>query len=160
MSTEARELIAAILWKAQALSSAPTSIYKRRTPSAFLDAGDKAREPFLIQADAILAALPEIIADMVEPLEWEEHPENGDPVMAKAVTKFGTYFICDDTDDFSGLYCEFITHQDATWFGTVRAKTELLFQYEHEDDHTNLYHIPNAHNRATSLKALGMKEGE
>lgn len=109
-------------------------------------------------ADAILNALPDIITDMVPDLEWEEYPENGVPVMAKSTTKFGTYFICDDTDDFSGLYCEFVTHQDATWFGAVRAKTELIFQFEHEDDHTKLYHIPNAHNRATILKALGMKE--
>ena len=143
MSTEARELIAAILWKAQALSSAPTSIYKRRTPSAFLDAGDKAREPFLIQADAILAALPEIIADMVEPLEF---------VGGKAKSVGNNYLVWpylgrNQAKPHLGPEC---------WMAITTSGHKL----GHHPTEQAAIEAANTHHRTTILKALGMEEGE
>jgi hypothetical protein len=70
----------------------------------------------------------------VKPLEWEDYPVVDGPVMSMSVTPIGTYFICDDMDDFSGLYCELVTHQSATWFGSVKPKKHVITQYNHTDD--------------------------
>ena len=148
MSTEAREMVAAILWKAQALSVEPTSIYKRRTPSAFLDAGDKAREPFLIQADAIQAALPEIIAGMVKPLEWEG--EEADCfVFAKA--GFCEYQI--SVVDTLERSCDHIWNVD---FRTPSGRDELI-KCKGAGSLQDAIKVANTHHRATILKDLGLE---
>ena len=67
------------------------------------------------------AAMLRACKGRVKPLEWEDHPACDGPVLAKAVTLLGTYFIVDDTDDFSGLYLDLISHDDARWWQSVRA---------------------------------------
>lgn len=57
----------------------------------------------------------------VKKLEWEDYPEDDGPVISKAVTPLGTYFIVDDTDDFTGWYLELISHDNAKWWQHVRS---------------------------------------
>lgn len=73
-------------------------------------------------------------APRVKSLEWEDHPLNGEPVLSRAVTPLGTYFICDDTDDFSGYYLDLVTHDNARWWQHVRAITEHLIDGYRDDD--------------------------
>lgn len=72
-------------------------------------------------------------APKVKPLVWEEYPVCDGPVMAQSVTPIGTYFVVNDTDDFSGLYCELITHKDALWFGSVNPQSHTICQHVHAD---------------------------
>ncbi len=71
--------------------------------------------------DEAAAMLRAMKGRAVKPLEWQDHPACDGPVLAKAVTLLGTYFIVDDTDDFSGLYLDLISHDDARWWQSVRA---------------------------------------
>lgn len=114
-----------------------------------------ARQAFMIEQlkKGIIATLP----DMVVPLVWVDHPFNGEPVISMAKSPFGTYFICDDTDDFTGLYCKFISHKDATWYGTVTASTVLICDHWHGDDHAPLQHQADTHHVATILAAFGVQ---
>ena len=74
----------------------------------------------------------------VKALVWKDYPLNGEPVISMSVTEVGTYFICDDTDDFTGLYLEFVGHKDATWYGTVKADCIELSAHNHIDDYSPL----------------------
>lgn len=109
-------------------------------------------DPERALADAIIAALP----DMMVPVVWDDYPFNGEPVISMAVTALGTYFICDDTDDFTGLYCEFISCKDATWYGTVRAATTVICDHVHTDDHTPIQAAAQAHHVAQTMAAFGI----
>jgi hypothetical protein len=62
----AREIIAHAAWRHEATSGAPSSVANARTLEAFADAGPIARDKWLSSADAILAAMP----DMIAPLVW------------------------------------------------------------------------------------------
>jgi len=90
----------------------------------------------------------------VKPLEWEDHPLNGAPVLSQAITQIGTYFICDDTDDFSGFYLELVTHDNAQWWQHVRAITEHLIGNHHDDDLTPLKAAAHADYERRILSAL------
>lgn len=57
----------------------------------------------------------------VKELDWEDYPADDGPVISKAITPFGTYFIVDDTDDFTGWYLELISHDNAKWWQHVRS---------------------------------------
>jgi len=89
-------------------------------------------------ADAILAALPEIIKGMLQPLEWVES-EN------YKMRQCGKYIIQNEYD----------AEGNSTWaFGV----SGILVS-----DHKTLVcaiEAANAHNAAQVLKALGMGEGE
>jgi hypothetical protein len=64
-----RDQIAALMWRTQSIDAGtPQSVTNGRTLEAFADAGDEVRRYWLKQADAILEALP----DMIAPLVWEE----------------------------------------------------------------------------------------
>lgn len=65
-------------------------------------------------ADAIMALLKP--ADLV----WEFDPVR-DYEMNKAITPIGTYFICNDRDDFTGIYVELVSCKNAEWYGSVTA---------------------------------------
>ena len=80
------------------------------------------------------AALAEMGAVRVKPLRWEDHPADDGPVMSKAEALHGTYFIVDDTDDFSGLYVQLISHDKAQWWQHVRSTCETLVENVHSDD--------------------------
>jgi Lar family restriction alleviation protein len=112
---------------------------------------EQMREAWNTRADAALA---EIGAVRVRPLVWEDYPINGEPVLSMAVTPSGTYFICDDTDDFTGLYCEFISCKGATWYGTVNPFTAVICDHQHVDDLATLKAAANEHNRARILAAI------
>lgn len=112
-------------------------------------------------AHAIIAALP----DMVQPLQWDDYPINGEPVVSRALIQGGGYFICDDTDDFTGMYCEFISCRDATWYGSVSASTVVICDHQHIDEPSQIKAAADAHHRARIMAALGvdavaMKEGK
>jgi len=70
----------------------------------------------------------------VKPLVWKEHPSDNRPALSKAVTSFGTYFIVDDMDDFSGVYLQFVSHDRAKWWQHVRSTCETIMENYHEDD--------------------------
>lgn len=90
----------------------------------------------------------------VKPLEWEDYPVVDGPVLAVAHTMLGTYFICDDADDFSGMYCELVSHQSPTWYGTVKAKTRVITQYQHVDDASPLKDMAQSDFERCLLSAL------
>lgn len=69
----------------------------------------------------------------VRDLEWEDFPSCNDPVLSKSVTPLGTYFICDDTDDFSGLYLQLIAHDNAKWWQHVRSTCDTIAEHIHGD---------------------------
>lgn len=74
----------------------------------------------------------------VRTLAWEDQPKVEGPVVSMAVCQIGTYFICDDTDDFTGLFCELVAHKNATWFGSVDCSTVEICSHQHTDDHSPL----------------------
>ena len=103
-------------------------------------------------ADAIIAALP----DMVQPLVWEDHPFNGEPVMSMAKVNGGAYFICDDTDDFSGNYLQFISCDDVRWWQSVRSTCLTIQERFHDDDIAPLRAAAQAHYVAQIMAAIGL----
>ena len=100
------------------------------------------------------AALAEIGGVRVVPLEWEDHPADDGPVMSKAEALHGTYFIVDDTDDFSGLYVQLISHDKAQWWQHVRSTCETLVENVHSDDLGPLKAAAQADYEARVLAAL------
>jgi len=90
----------------------------------------------------------------VKPLRWEDHPADDGPVMSKAEALHGTYFIVDDTDDFSGLYVQLISHDKAQWWQHVRSTCETLVENVHSDDLGPLKAAAQADYEARILAAL------
>lgn len=110
-------------------------------------------------ADDRKAALQDIAEGLgrgvrVKPLEWEDHPVVDGPVMARAIALHGTYFIVDDTDDFTGLYLELISHDDARWWQNVRSTCNTIIEGYHEDDLTPLKAAAQADYEARILSTL------
>ena len=67
-------------------------------------------------------------------MDWEDYPADDGPVISKAITPFGTYFIVDDTDDLSGWYLELISHDNAKWWQHVRSTaTHFELGYQMDD---------------------------
>ena len=86
------------------------------------------------EIERLTAALETTRAVKVKQLVWEDYPLNGEPVISMAATDAGTYFILYDSDDFTGFYCEFITHVDAKWWGEVTPAGYLVCDHQHVDD--------------------------
>jgi uncharacterized small protein (DUF1192 family) len=86
--------------------------------------------PIAVDTDEQIAAR---LHECVKPLEWEDHPINGEPVYSMATTALGTYFIIDDTDDFSGLYLDLISHDNAKWWQHVRPTATHIEENWHGD---------------------------
>jgi len=103
-------------------------------------------------ADAIIAALP----DMVVPLQWEDHPLNGEPVLSRAKVAGGAYFICDDTDDFTGYYLVYVSCDDVRWWQSVRSTSVELQSHFHDDDIAPLKAAAQSHHVAQVLSAFGI----
>jgi hypothetical protein len=102
-------------------------------------------------ADAILAALP----DMIAPLVWEGGTRNKHyDCVEYAETKAGTYFICDDNDDFTGFYCKFVYLGNCTWFGTGKANSRGIEDHHHDDDLSLLKSAANTDHRAIIMAAF------
>ena len=119
--------------------------------SAILGAENSCRKTVYRMADAALA---EIGGARVKPLRWEDHPADDGPVMSKAEALHGTYFIVDDTDDFSGLYVQLISHDKAQWWQHVRSTCETLVENVHSDDLGPLKAAAQADYEARILAAL------
>ena len=104
-----------------------------------IDAGEELRTTDacdLYNADAVLAALPSIIGEMVQPLEWVESTH------LKKIE--------------SGPYV--VQHEyDAGGNGCWAFAINYSWVSDHETRHLAI-EAANAHHRATILKALGMKE--
>ena len=88
--------------------------------------------------DAMIDAVPNLVWDIETNCEY----------IKKATTSFGTYFICDDRDDFTGLYMDFVTHKNAQWFSHVTAHSIELASGVHEDTTDTLEAAANKHHRA------------
>ncbi|WP_386681933.1 hypothetical protein [Loktanella sp. R86503] len=88
----------------------------------------------------------------IKPLEWTYEPDAPDG--RRADTIGGTYFIIDDTDDFTGYYLEFVTHNNAEWWGNVKVAREHLADQHYDDDLAPLEAIADAHNVARIMTAL------
>jgi hypothetical protein len=102
-------------------------------------------------ADAILAALP----DMIAPLVWEESTsKKHSGCIEYAETRAGTYFICYDSDDFTGFYCDFVYLGNCTWFGSGGANSREIASHHHDDDLTGLKTAANTHHRAAIMAAF------
>jgi len=117
-----------------------------------LNAGEHTRCKHLSRADAIIAALP----GMVMPLEWEDHPLNGEPVLSRALVKGGGYFICDDTDDFTGAYLDFVSCDDVRWWQHVRSTSQQLVGNHRDDDIEPLKAAAQAHYAGQVVEAFGV----
>lgn len=134
MTDKARETIAALVRPAAWEKSSQGDLSKLR---------ENERLHSLDNADAILAALPEIIrqnpsiiADMVEPLEWED--------VGHTSKVSGKYTISERS-----VGCFLLT------FGGYFVK-----EFSGGGARITAIEAANAHSRATILKALGTKEGE
>jgi len=134
-------------------------LYEQGISEAYFDAVHDQNRPILdgerVIANAIIAALP----GLVKPLEWEDHPKADGPVLSQAFVQGGGYFICDDTDDFTGLYCEFISCRNATWYGSVTASTDVVFAHYQADDPAPLKAAAQHHHVAQIMAAFGV-DGE
>lgn len=102
-----------------------------------------------------VAALP----GLVKPLQWEDHPKADGPVLSQAFVQGGGYFICDDTDDFTGAYLEFVSCDDVRWWQHVRSTSVELQGRFHEEDITPLKAAAQAHHVAQIMAAFGI-DGE
>lgn len=101
---------------------------------------------------AVLAALPEL----VKPLQWEDHPESDGPVLSQAFVQGGGYFICDDTDDFTGKYLDFVSCDKVRWWQHVRSTSIELRGNFHDDDLAPLKAAADAHHIAQIMQAFGV----
>ncbi|WPZ30711.1 hypothetical protein T8A63_07045 [Sulfitobacter sp. OXR-159] len=107
-----------------------------------------------------LDALP----GLVKPLVWEDHPKDA-PVISQAFVQGGGYFICDDTDDFTGAYLEFVSCDNVKWWQHVRSTSVELQGGFHDEDVTPLKAVAQAHYTAQIMAAFGidtaaMREGK
>lgn len=127
--TDVRETIAGIVNSNIFFGSAGVSVGDAATISA------KA-------SDAILAALPSIIADMVEPLDFE---------MIETTTGFKPNSCFKAENDFGQAY---IVRGNWAWLPDPDGEGA------EPEPHQDPFKFANTHNVATILKALGMKEGE
>lgn len=91
----------------------------------------------------------------VKPLEWED--DNDEEVWTKAVTQIGTYFICEDTDDFTGLYVNLISHDRAKWWQHVRSTCEVIMDHYHGDDVSMLKAAAQADYERRLLSAINTR---
>lgn len=112
----------------------------------------EAEERSITAEAALSAAMAGVVK--VRDLVWDDYPFNGEPVISMAVTQIGTYFICDDVDDFTGLYLEFISHKDATWFGTVSADRSEISHNRCIDDHSPMQAAAQADYERRILSAI------
>ena len=68
----------------------------------------------------------------IKQLEWEMFPKDPN-VLAKAECIYGTYYICDDTDDFTGMYCNLVTLRDTKWWSFCKPESFEIFSCSHHD---------------------------
>ena len=66
-------------------------------------------------------------------LDWDMHPCVD--VLAKAECLIGTYFIMDDTDDFTGIYCDLVKIGSAKWWGVGSVQSVPVFDRLRYDTH-------------------------
>lgn len=90
----------------------------------------------------------------VKALDWSDRPDNDPIVLSRADSLLGTYFICDDTDDFTGLYLELISHDNAKWWQHVRSTSETIRENYHGDDLAPLKATAQADYERRILSAL------
>jgi hypothetical protein len=134
-----RDQIAALLWRTEAVDSGtPQSVIDRRTPEAFADQSPELRGKWFKYADAILAALPGMIPDLV--WEWMEIKQNCAPgLWEQCYTPLGLYEI----HTFTGKG------------GTFYLKTPDYGRASEHEYHTAARDTANAHNRAAIAQAVG-----
>ena len=91
----------------------------------------------------------------VKALEWEDSTySKHEGCREYAETPYGTYFICYDSDDFSGFYCDFVSAKDLTWFGSGSAQSQEIISHHHDDDFTFIKAAVQAHHEAIALACL------
>lgn len=111
------------------------------------------------QRDALQDELDRLKAQAVtvKPLEWEDYPADDGPVLSKAVALYGTYFIVDDTDDFSGLYLQLISHDSAKWWQHVRSTCDTLLEGIHDENLGPIKAAAQADYEARILSAISTR---
>ncbi|MBM61927.1 MAG: hypothetical protein CL484_03125 [Acidobacteria bacterium] len=109
-------------------------------------------DPERLLADAIIAALP----GLVKPLEWEDHPKADGPVLSQAFVQGGGYFICDDTDDFTGAYLSFVSCDNVKWWQHVRSTSVELEGRFYSEDILPLKAAAQAHHVAQIMSAFNI----
>jgi hypothetical protein len=105
----------------------------------------------IIAAQAAFNALMDAVPDLV----WEDG--KSDDYIKKAITKFGTYFIHNAEDDFSGPSLDLVTHKDAEWFDFVTAKTIGISENVRVDTVDSLEKLASAHRRKLVSEIWGRK---
>jgi len=131
-----RDKIAALMWRTQAVDvGAPASVANARTPEAFSDESQETRDTWLKQADAILAALPGMVPELV----WEG-PSFG---FYSAPTIGGIFRAAWDTSPRDGdHYTMQFDRDEVEMFPTFDAAKAAA----------------NAHHRAAVCEAMGLPE--
>jgi hypothetical protein len=139
----AREIIAHAAWRHEATSGSPSSVANARTLEAFADAGPLVRDKWLSSADAILAAMP----DMIAPLVWEVRGNYGTNEYVS-----GLYLISQGAEpDSSSTEC-------AGWV-YVRGGSNVLVRpnkgrCDRFDNHNDAQDAANTHHRAAIMAAF------
>jgi len=134
------------------------AFYSRDIHDACLDAleywgytSPMEQQEWMHHAQAAFDALMDAVPDLV----WEL--ERGCEYVEKAVTQFGTFFIVDDTDDFTGYFVDLVTHKDAKWFGSVTATSIEVVSCVKDDSIKPLKAIANAYHRELVSEIWGGK---
>ena len=95
----------------------------------------------------------------VKPLVWEDSTQyKHSGSVEYAETPFGTYFIIEDNDDFTGLYCKFVTLREVTWFGTGSVEPYEIMSHVYEEEATKLRAAAQADYNNRILGELATKE--
>jgi len=133
-----RDKIAAELWRTQAIDAgAPPSVANGRTLESFASESPGTRASWLKYADAILAALPGMVPELV----WDELQEDRGDGSA------------DDTGDYeSGDYLIEIGFGSDAYCWAVSFSGDFISSH---DDPDTAKAAANAHHRAAIAKAAG-----
>lgn len=74
-----------------------------------------------------------------------EYVQQDENFVKRADTPFGSYFIIDDTDDFTGWYLDFVSFKELTWFGSGKITSQNLMEHVHEDGTEKLEKAAQTH---------------
>ena len=140
-----RDKIAALMWKTQATDvGTPHSVAAARTLEAFEHESEPTRKTWLKQADAIIAALP----DMIEPLVWCESEGNFVGQTVWSYDSDQTMWIVKNPDDEEYILCKSISIDFAPCSPVLGAFDSI----------ETAKSAANTHHRAAIMAAFGVAQ--
>jgi len=138
--TDLREKLACTLWHNEAARSAP-NVARGRTPEEFSGSGDESRVPWLHHADAIIAALP----DMVTELTWFGHEADRYVVSALGPSYYEVL-----VTNRLAYPCDYL------WSAYYSGK-RITVEGPPQQSFAEAKAIANAHHRAQVMRMLGVE---